>query len=167
MEDTYAIPAGEENILDDADVVQLCQASTGKRLFNYIVDYIISWVIYRYVIYRLVVAFITAIYQYVDSKAGLYVISYLIVIGWYTLFRTAFEGFTGGKTIAKFMNGTRAVNEDGTRITFKTALLRSLSRMVPFEAFSALGANPPYPWHDRWTRTYVIDESQSRLAINE
>ena len=65
------------------------------------------------------------------------------------------------------MNGTRAVNEDGTRITFKTALLRSLSRLVPFEAFSALGANPPYPWHDRWTGTYVIDETQSRLAINE
>jgi hypothetical protein len=32
--------------------------------------------------------------------------------------------------------------------------------MVPFEAFSALGT-PSYPWHDKWTRTVVIDEKAS------
>jgi len=166
MENTYTPAAPEEDMLDPADVVQLVQASTGKRLFNYIVDSVISYAIFRLVIFQLLVSLLTAIYPYVNSKAGIYTISYLLVISFYILFRTALEGFTGGKTIAKLMNGTRAVNEDGTRITFKTALLRSLSWSVPFEAFSALGSNPPHPWHDRWTKTYVIDERQSSLAVN-
>jgi uncharacterized RDD family membrane protein YckC len=166
MENTYPLPTPEENILDPADDVELRLASTGQRFFNYLVDYAISYAIFRFVIFKLQVAFLAAIYQYVDSRAALYAISYLSVIAWYILFRTAFEGFTGGKTIAKMMNGTRAVNEDGTRVTFKTALLRSLSRAVPFEAFSALGANPPHPWHDRWAKTYVIDEKESRLPID-
>jgi hypothetical protein len=37
------------------------------------------------------------------------------------------------------------------------------ARLTPFEAFSALGSNPPYPWHDRWTKTLVIVESRSDL----
>jgi uncharacterized RDD family membrane protein YckC len=117
-------------------------------------------------ILKLLLALLSSIYRYVDSRAALYVISYGTMFCWYILFRAAFEGFTGGKTIAKFINGTRAVNEDGSRINFKTALLRSLSKAVPFEAFSALGASPPYPWHDKWTKTYVVDEKQSRLPID-
>ncbi len=52
------------------------------------------------------------------------------------LLLAAFESFTGGKTPGKYITGTRAINDDGTRISFKTALLRSLSRIVPFEVFS-------------------------------
>jgi uncharacterized RDD family membrane protein YckC len=166
MEETYDLPAPKSDILDPIDDVELCPASTGQRFFNWVVDSVVSWVIFRFVILKLLVVFLGSIYRYVGSRTALYVISYMIVLGWYILFRSALEGFTGGKTIAKFMNGTRAVNEDGTRITFETALLRSLSWAVPFEAFSALGANPPYPWHDRWTKTYVVDEKQSQLAID-
>jgi len=167
MEDTYNLPAPEENILDPIDAVHLCPASTGQRFFNWVVDAVVSWVIFRFVIIKLLLVFLTSIYRYVDSRTALYTIAYGAVLGWHILFRTALEGLTGGKTIAKFINGTRAVNEDGTRITFKTALLRSLSWSVPFEAFSALGANPPYPWHDKWTKTYVVDEKESMLAISE
>jgi hypothetical protein len=35
-------------------------------------------------------------------------------------------------------------------------------RLVPFEQFSALGS-PSYPWHDRWTKTIVIDEKLTTL----
>jgi hypothetical protein len=40
-------------------------------------------------------------------------------------------------------------------------------RLTPLEAFSALGSNPPYPWHDRWTNTLVIVESRSDLPPTE
>jgi len=70
------------------------------------------------------------------------------------------EGLFKGKSLGKLITGTRAVNTDGTNISFKTALLRGLSRIVPFEPFSALGG-PSHPWHDKWTNTYVIDEKLS------
>jgi len=166
MEDTYPPASPDQDILNEQDYVHLSQASSGKRLLNYIVDYGIAYLLYRFVIMKLLVALLTTIYAYVDSKAALYTVSFLGVLSWYILFRTAFEGLTGGKSIGKYITGTRAVNEDGTKISFKTALLRSLSRSVPFEAFSALASNPPNPWHDRWTKTCVVDESESRLSVS-
>ena len=80
----------------------------------------------------------------------------------YTSYMFLLETIFKGKSIGKFVTGTRAVNEDGSFISTRTALLRSLSRIVPFEPFSALG-NPARPWHDRWTHTYVIDEKKSVL----
>jgi uncharacterized RDD family membrane protein YckC len=67
-----------------------------------------------------------------------------------------------GKSIGKLITGTKAVNEDGSDISFGKAFARGFSRAVPFDAFSALG-DPSYPWHDKWTNTYVIDEKQTRL----
>ncbi|HEY4334693.1 MAG TPA: RDD family protein, partial [Puia sp.] len=97
-----------------------------------------------------------------DNMTTIYIKIYLMVIVLDLFLWTAIEYLGQGKTLGKLITGTRAVNEDGSFITFKTALLRSLSRMVPFEPFSAFG-DPSYPWHDRWTRTYVIDDKQSRL----
>lgn len=74
------------------------------------------------------------------------------------------EYFMKGKSIGKFITGTRAVNQDGSQISVRTALMRSLIRMVPFEAFSALGT-PSFPWHDKWTSTYVIDEKNSNYQL--
>ena len=78
----------------------------------------------------------------------------------FVLYMFGTEALFKGKSLGKLITGTRAVNEDGSDISAKTALLRGLSRIVPFEAFSALG-NPSYPWHDKWTNTYVIDEKAS------
>ncbi|WP_431211724.1 RDD family protein [Puia sp. P3] len=72
------------------------------------------------------------------------------------------EGLTRGKSLGHLLTGTRTVNGDGTRISFKTAILRGLTRAVPFEVFSALGS-AAYPRHDRWTRTIVVDERVSSL----
>jgi hypothetical protein len=43
----------------------------------------------------------------------------------------------------------------------KTVLLRTLCRIVPFEPFSAFGG---HPWHDKWTRTYVIDVKKTAFT---
>ena len=78
-------------------------------------------------------------------------IAYFNYIFYYTICETAFKGYTLGKIIT----GTRAVRNDGSNLTFKDAILRSLSRIVPFEVFSGLGS-PCNPWHDTWTKTMVI-----------
>ena len=80
----------------------------------------------------------------------------------FVLVQSTLETLCHGKTLGKWMTGTRAVKQDGTPVDGQTAFLRGFYRLIPFEAFSALGA-PSFPWHDRWTKTYVIDERESSL----
>ncbi len=78
-----------------------------------------------------------------------FLIGYLNYILYYTLCEKLFKGYTLGKIIT----GTRAIRQDGQELTFKNALLRSLSRCVPFEVFSGFST---LTWHDSWTDTMVI-----------
>ncbi len=76
-------------------------------------------------------------------------IAYVNYIVYYTICEKLFRGYTLGKLIT----GTRAIRQDGKELTFKNALLRSLSRLVPFEVFSGFST---LTWHDSWTDTMVI-----------
>lgn len=60
-----------------------------------------------------------------------------------------------GKTIAKYITGTRAVTTDDRHIELGTALKRSLCRHIPFEPFSFLGEGAE-GWHDTMSQTKVI-----------
>lgn len=60
-----------------------------------------------------------------------------------------------GRTIGKFITGTRAITTDFNVLSAGDAAKRTLSRFVPFEAFSFLG-NYDNGWHDRWTDTMVV-----------
>lgn len=62
-----------------------------------------------------------------------------------------------GRTLGKLIMGTKAVNEDGSELTFGPALGRTLCRFIPFEAFSFFGGNGrPRGWHDTIPKTKVI-----------
>ena len=76
-------------------------------------------------------------------------LSYLITIIYYTFCETVMNG----RTIGKLSTNTIAITQDGTPFTFKHALMRSLCRAIPFEAFSALGY---MPWHDSLSKTAVV-----------
>jgi uncharacterized RDD family membrane protein YckC len=74
---------------------------------------------------------------------------YINCLIYYPLCEKVFRGYTLGKLIT----GTKAIREDGQELTFKDALLRTLSRMVPFYIVSGFGERP---WHDSWTKTTVV-----------
>ena len=78
-----------------------------------------------------------------------FLVGYLNYVIYYTICEKLFRGYTLGKLIT----GTRAIRQDGNELTFKDALLRSLSRCVPFEVFSGFNT---LTWHDSWTDTMVI-----------
>ena len=61
------------------------------------------------------------------------------------------------RSLAKFVTGTKVVNEDGGRPTFGQILGRSFARFIPFEAFSFLGGSNPVGWHDSLSKTRVVD----------
>ncbi len=54
---------------------------------------------------------------------------------------------------AKAILGRIVVDEYGNKPTTKQIFLRSISRVVPFEAFSCLST---LGWHDTWSNTFVL-----------
>ena len=65
--------------------------------------------------------------------------------------------YTTGRTIAKFVTGTRVVTENGESPSLGQVIGRSFARYIPFEPFSFFG-NKGYPigWHDSLPKTRVI-----------
>ena len=150
----------EQDILFDVQP-QLVQANTGKRLANYFIDLV---AFYAFFFLAAVAYFIASPDAARDGGFGSekeYLIR-LFAFLLYGLFIGLVEAIFKGRSIGKLITGTKVVNEDGSDISFSTALARGFSRIIPFEPFSALG-NPSYPWHDRWNKTNVIDVRQSGL----
>jgi uncharacterized RDD family membrane protein YckC len=149
----------EQDLFADPEY-HLVQASSGKRFANYIIDlgifYILAFAS------GIIIALINpvALDAISDDDSGFNLQDRLLGLVLYGFYMFATEAIFKGKSLGKLITGTRAVNEDGSNVSPRAALLRGLSRAVPFNALSALG-KPAYPWHDRWTKTYVIDERES------
>jgi len=159
----------EENIQTEDQLhlfdseIQCTEASQGSRFFNFLIDNIfmsfgLSMITSYAVGYLLAIIAPEFTLQLIEEgETGTkmilvqFCIAYFNYFFYYTICEAAFKGYTLGKLIT----GSRAVRLDGSNLTFKDAVLRSLSRMVPFEVFSGLGS-PCNPWHDTWTKTWVI-----------
>lgn len=125
------------------DEINYEEVSAGIRFANYIIDIVFFYVLLA------AIAFVSSSFLLFTEGGISYLVSYLCFVAYYTLL----EGATRGRTIGKMLTGCTAIREDGQPLTFSDALMRSLSRIVPFEPFSALGG---HPWHDRWTNTIVV-----------
>lgn len=151
----------EESFLEENEQY-LVRASTGQRFGNYIIDVIMF---YGFAIGIGVLVALTSPSSFddLDEESGAFnfmdriisLIAYAVIMG-------LIEGLTKGKSLGKLITGTRAVNLDGSTISFGTAFGRGFSRAVPFCAFSAFGT-PCNPWQDSWTNTMVVDEKASGL----
>jgi uncharacterized RDD family membrane protein YckC len=151
-------PTAESHLFEEGEFIEYDEASNGQRFLNYLIDnlfmqFAVSFAT-TYLLMQLLLATSpdTAYDWFGDdvSYAAVYTISLLNHLAYYTFCEKLFRGHTLGKLIT----GTRAIREDGEELTFKDAFLRSLSRLVPFEAFSIWFGNGL--WHDSWTKTKVI-----------
>ena len=61
-----------------------------------------------------------------------------------------------GRTIAKFITRTKVTTVSGGNPSIGEIFIRTLSRFIPFEAFSFLNGEA-VGWHDKISRTRVID----------
>ncbi len=105
-------------------------ASVGFRFANFIVDIILSGIVY---------------YLILSEEPSLFMF-YLFC--YYGFFESVFQ-----RTPAKFITGTKVLMLDGTKPNFNTIAARTVSRFVPFEPLSG---NKGTWWHDRWTQTLVV-----------
>lgn len=136
--------------------LNLVRATKGKRFTNFLVDYI-CLMIAMSVLGGLLTLLGLDVFLIFEGAGvlGERLIGMLLFALYYLLIETALKG----RSIGKILTGTRAVTIDGDVPDFDTILKRSLSRIVPFEAFSYLGERDG--WHDRWSDTMVIDEKLS------
>lgn len=154
-------PETEPGIFDSFITLQYTEASLGSRFLNFIIDnlfmrfavsYLSGYVI-GFLFSLMAPEFVASLaFQEETSTSWILfalIIGYFNYITYYTFCEFAFKGYTLGKLIT----GTKAIREDGKALRFRDALLRSLSRIVPFEPFSAFGNKL---WHDGWTKTMVV-----------
>jgi uncharacterized RDD family membrane protein YckC len=143
----------ETHLLADEFESQKSPAGAGKRFANYIIDLIACYI---FSALMGVVVFVTGIITVNDSGAQ-FTFLFLNILSFFLAW-FAMEAIFKGKSLGKLITKTRAVNEaDGSKITVRTAFLRSLCRLVPFEPLSGLGS-PTFPWHDKWTGTVVVED---------
>src|ERR1700690_2929822 len=110
------IPVGEPNILDDVHYT-LYQATSGKRFVNYLIDWLGFYLVWRLLLIQVLAQLLFLINFPVEDRLALYAFSYLAVATVFGLVVGGVEAATGGKTLGKLITGTRAVNEDGSRIS--------------------------------------------------
>ena len=143
-----------------AEYPQFEYATTGNRFVNFLIDTVV------YYMFNIVVLFITGAALAISGKTAEDIqeifsnkaVPYTMALANFILLYTVIEGASKGRSLGKLVTGTVAVQESLQPITWKNALLRTLCRMIPFEAFSALGGNP---WHDSLTHTTVIKKQKN------
>jgi uncharacterized RDD family membrane protein YckC len=64
------------------------------------------------------------------------------------------------QTPGKLLTKTVVIDEYANKPSIRKLILRSLIRLVPFEAFSCLGDKYSRGWHDKWSDTYVVTKEE-------
>ena len=128
------------------------RAGTGRRFLNFIIDLMIIYVISFIEGIILGILFGSEYSKYICET---FIISLGTIFLYYYLFEYLFQ-----KTPAKFITGTKVILFDGVRVNSKAIIIRTLSRFIPFEAFSMYTGKDEEQkntwWHDRWSKTRVI-----------
>lgn len=146
----------ETNVLHEFNEPAFEYASVGQRIANYLIDLVAF-----YLLVSLAGIFIGLYYvstgETLNQESGGFVaVTYLVSFALFFIYYTLFEG-SKGKTLGKLITKTKVVQEDGEPMTYGKAFLRTLSRLVPFEAFSVFFGIKM--WHDSWTKTMVVKNS--------
>ncbi|NHF60769.1 RDD family protein [Flavobacteriaceae bacterium TP-CH-4] len=131
-------------------------ASQGKRFANYLIDqvFLVGCGMLVGVALGLILLYLFPDYLYMldeDNRILEYLLGFIVAMIYYSFF----EGFTG-RSLGKFFTKTKVVTEVGDKPNFKTILVRSLCRNIPFNAFSFLGSEA-VGWHDKFSGTRVVD----------
>jgi len=121
-----------------------------RRFLNFVLDYAGLYV-FAYVFgYILGITGLYFILEYMNE----WFLGMIILLLYYVIFESIWS-----KTPAKFITKTKVITENGEKPDYKTILIRTLVRFVPLEAFTFLSPERPRGWHDKWSKTIVIDDT--------
>ncbi|CAD7810193.1 hypothetical protein CHRY9390_02138 [Chryseobacterium aquaeductus] len=140
-------------------IIQDNKASKGIRFANFIIDRIVVYVLFflfgsfSYLIYELlnIEFFINVTNQLAQMNRFQDII---ITLSVYLIYMFSIEYFTKGRSVGKYITGTKVIGTDGENPSFQEYLIRTVSRIVPFDGLSFFGFDG---WHDAWSDTRVIN----------
>ena len=131
-------------------------ASMGKRFLTCLIDLIFYYIIVF--IFGFLFAVITSVFftetyfKFANNeKILMNLIAYSLLFFYYL-----FSEYLTGKTLGKLITGTKVVDIEGNKPSFKMALIRTLCRFIPFDGLSFLFGQGR-GWHDTIANSYVID----------
>lgn len=133
----------------------LIDAGKWRRFFNLLLDYIALMVVVFAATFIAAIIGGNATLQWIEAMN--FWQEQLLGIGMLLAYYIAMEGLFG-LTVGKWITGTRVVDERGGPASWRQVVLRSLARLIPFEAFSLLFSEDGVArgWHDRLPRTRVV-----------
>jgi len=140
-------------------IVDRNRGTKWQRLANYFIDRLIINIFFFGIgAFGVFIDQLLGTYHFTNFLAKISAIGRLgdFILTSFIFFIYAFlmEYFTNGRTIGKYITGTKAIMIDGEQPTLKDYFIRNISRIVPFDALSFLGENG---WHDSWSDTRVIN----------
>lgn len=153
----YAPPLSNVGKIEGADLHDAPSAGSGKRFLNYLIDRVAVFGIF----FVLGIVLVTLDEYGVTFEASsifddMSFLQDMLLTGVVTvMYYCCFEGACG-RSLGKWITGTKVVSVTGEPLSFGKVLGRNLTRLVPFEAFSFLG-DADSGWHDAWSGTRVID----------
>lgn len=127
----------------------------GKRFGHYAIDVAIIVGISYLLIYLGVIEPV----RNVTYSGGGFRVEYSLNLGSFVLFFGYYllsEGLMG-RTIGKMATHSYVIDEYAKKPDFGTIFIRTIFRLIPFEAFSCLGERG---WHDTWSKTYVVSKTE-------
>lgn len=133
-------------------------ASQNQRFLTAILDNLILYAINLGVGAAIGIFFFGLLGIEIDAQnEGIWDLIFWVIGTSIVLFYFAVLEATTGRTIGKFITGTRVVNATSGKPSFKQILGRTFCRLIPFEAVSFLG-NKGFPigWHDSIPGTRVV-----------
>ncbi len=131
-------------------------ASKGRRFVNYLIDGIMIGFGYGIISTMFSLASVWSLDGMRTYGIASFFLSFSLSYAFKVAYYTILEGTTGGRSIGKYVTRTMAVNRDNQPVTMEQALLRSLCRLIPFNAVAGLLDRT---FHDSITNTRVIRKS--------
>ena len=145
-----ALPEEQPEVLflkDGKVEIPYQRATRGTRFLNVFIDAVIIILVFSPILMRELKIFSRYIEDAMGENLGLYVVSLVTGILYYTIF----EGFFR-MTPAKFLTSTIVTGFSSAKTNFGQIIGRSFCRKIPFEAFSFFGE---MGWHDQLPETTV------------
>jgi uncharacterized RDD family membrane protein YckC len=125
-------------------------ASESRRFVNFFVDsFIVQLLVVAFSFFTVTGDLRTRLFNaFVDYP-------FFPIISLVPLFYYVPQEFFWGRTLGKFITGTKVVSADGVTPTLFRIVGRTLCRMIPFEWFTFLETSP-VGWHDKFSGTRVV-----------
>ncbi|WP_298420772.1 RDD family protein [uncultured Kordia sp.] len=131
------------------------EASKLQRFGHYFIDFFMIVFLFSKFIFTMSDVIKDLVY-FIGDRLTMFLLYFIVSTFYYLLFETLFKATPG-----KYLMYTGIIHAKDNRISFGQIVIRTLSRRIPFEAFSFLGTTTN-GWHDKLSNTVVVEHEADK-----